>query len=157
MWIIAMKLMNLISYRRGGWKEQALSGSSEPGTFHTSWPRSHQALGELCCFPHITDKKSAVKCIAQSHPPSMSYAGIWTESFCPLRPVFLLTPPRGKAHSPATPDKRCCSACKRGQPHACMCFWLRLLQILQFLYKVIRVEVYTEIQVEWFAALERHY
>ena len=25
------------------------------------------------------------------------------------------------------------------------------------LYKVIRVEVYTEIQVEWFAALERHY
>lgn len=124
--------MNLISYQRGGWKEQALSGSSEPGTFHTSWPRSHQVLGELCCFPHITDKKFAVKCIAQSHPPSTSYAGIWTQSFCPLRPVFLLTPPRGKAHSPATPDKRCCSACKRGQLQACMCFWLRLLQILQF-------------------------
>ena len=156
MWIIAMKLMNLISYQRGGWKQQALSDSSEPGTFHTSWPRSHQALGELCCFPHITDK-SAVKCTAQGHPLSTSYTGIWTQSFCPPRSVFLLTPPRGKAHSPATSDKRCCSGCKCGQAHACMCFCLQLLQILQFLYKVIRVEVYTEIQVEWFADLERHY
>lgn len=32
MWIIAMNLMNLISYRTGGWKEQALSDSSELST-----------------------------------------------------------------------------------------------------------------------------
>lgn len=35
-------------------------------------------------------------------------------------------------------------------------FWLKL-QIPEFLYEVIRIEVQREIQGEWFAGLERQY
>lgn len=33
---------------------------------------------------------------------------------------------------------------------------LRFLPVLEFVYRVIRIEVHTEIQVEWFVLLERH-
>lgn len=157
MWIIVMKLMNLISYRTGGWKEQALSDSSELSTLSILHDPGLTRPWENCAVFLISQTRNLQ---LNALPRAIHLARVRLEfepSFCPLRPVFLLTPPKGKAHSPATPDKRCCFACKRGQAHACMCFWLWLSQILQFLYKVIRVEVYTEIQVEWFAALERHY